>query len=303
MKLFWRKDRDVRWLFRRSCDAIAHPLLLSQRASYSIKRSVSDVAAMFGYYDYPYRIMFLAGMALSGSTWIKNMLGRVPGYYARTMPMPVEVSVRQDIQDSAFSRVPKRGYSFFKTHLNPTQDNLECLKRNGVWKIIVSYRDLRDVAISDYYRRVEFPEPFDVCGSDDYDGVEKGEALLRSVRRVATHFVPWIRGWFQIAAREPTFCHFVKYEDLKRDTRHEFQKILSFYKISLDEKVVDGILHGARGRGDARTNIAAADVLPWAYSSNFRKGVIGSWRKEFDEVHIVESRNLLGAALVELGYE
>ena len=97
-------------------------------------------------------------MALSGSTWIKNLLSQVPGVYTRSTPMPKEISINQNICDSAFSKTPKNTNTLFKTHLNPTQENLDCISRNGVEKILVSYRDLRDISVSLYYRLIDYPK-------------------------------------------------------------------------------------------------------------------------------------------------
>lgn len=303
MRLPWRPDRDMGWLAENLWTAARHPGLSLQRISYNVRRFAADQAAAAGYYDYPERIIFLAGMALSGSTWIKNMLARIPGYYTRATPMPFEVAKRQDIQDSAFSRVPRRGYTLFKTHLNPTLSNLDCLKRNGVRKVIVSYRDLRDVVVSDYYRSLEFPDPYDCCGYVDYSKMGKEEAMACSIRRVADHFAPWIRDWMEIAKTATGDYHFVRFEDIKADPRRELQRMLEFYGIRLAGAVVDGMVRGAAGKGRVKDNMEQAKVLPAGFATNFRKGKVGGWKAEFSAANLADARRLLGRDLAELGYE
>ena len=97
-------------------------------------------------------------MPMSATTTVKNMCGMIPGYFTRYSPMPYKIAVKQDISNSAFRYTPKWSYTLFKTHLNPSDKNLEIIKRNGVKKVVVTYRDLRDVALSRYHRLIKFPK-------------------------------------------------------------------------------------------------------------------------------------------------
>ena len=97
-------------------------------------------------------------MPMSASTKIKNMCGMIPGYFSRYAPIPYNIDVNQGIVDEAFKYCPNWGYSLFKTHLNPTTENLRILKKNNVKKVIVTYRDLRDVALARYHRLIKFPK-------------------------------------------------------------------------------------------------------------------------------------------------
>ena len=46
---------------------------------------------------------------MSATTKIKNMFGKVPGYFTRYTPMAYDVAVNQDISESAFRYVPSLG--------------------------------------------------------------------------------------------------------------------------------------------------------------------------------------------------
>lgn len=290
------------WLSASSLFAL-HPHYVSRRILYSTRRCVSGGLATMGYYEYPHRIIFLAGMAMSASTWMKNMLARIPGYFTRPAPMPREVAINQNICDSAFKYVPKRGYTLYKTHLNPTSENLECIFQNEVEKVLITYRDLRDVAIARYHRLMEFPkEPGDPYYVD-YSALGAEKALDHNIEHVASVNVPWIRGWFDIAKENPERYHFTKFEDLKRDTKGEFRKVLKFYGIDLPDKKIEEIVEAAKGRGNMKKNMTAAKILPWGYTSNFRSGKIGNWTNELTDAQIEKCKKLLGPALIELGYE
>ena len=163
-----------------------HPYLASRRIAYNVRRGTSGILTAFDYYNYPYRIIFLAGMAMSASTWMKNLLARIPGYYTRNTPMPKEVSYYQNICDSAFNNVPKHGYTLFKTHLNPFDENLDCIFNNGVEKVLITYRDLRDVVLSRYYRMIEFPKPLYMGDFIDYNANDKFEIKISNPGCYAT---------------------------------------------------------------------------------------------------------------------
>jgi hypothetical protein len=298
-----RTGRDLNWWVQRGSLAARHPVLLSKRLSYNLNRSASDVFSAMKYYDYQYKIIFLVGMSAGGTTWMKNLLARIPGYYTRHMPMPLDVSYRQDIVDSAFNRLPKYGYTLFKTHIEPKPENLDCMLRNGVEKILVMYRDFRDVAVSRYYRLINFPKPSDAFDFVDYRTIGKEKALLNSIDVVAKECVPWIEGWHKLAREETGRYHFTKFEDLKNDTKGEFQRVLKFYGIELSEKKVEEIVDAAKGRGAMNKNIDESRILPWGHASNFRSGKVGGWKNEFSEAHIRKCKGLLGGSLIELAYE
>jgi len=282
---------------------VAQPHWAVYRLGYNTRRTVSDVLYPFGYCHYPHRIIFLAGMALGATTWIKNLLARVPGIYTRSTPMPDEIRDNQDICDSAFSRIPKYGNTLFKTHLNPTQGNIDCILRNGVEKVIVSYRDLRDVAISRYYRLIDFPKDQSDPNYLDYIAVGKEKAIDHSIDMIKQYYEPWILGWYDMAANYPGRFLFVRFEDLKADTQGQFKAMLDFYGIQLREETIGRIIEACKGKNGIKKNMKKAHVLPFAVSTNFRKGGTGYWKEELTERQIEKCKSLLSNSLIKLGYE
>jgi hypothetical protein len=252
---------------------------------------------------YKYNIIFIAGMPISASTLLKNMLGSIPFYFTRFTPMPKEIDINKNISNSAFKFCPKNSYTLFKTHLNPTEQNIEILDNNNVKKIIVSYRDLRDVALSRYYRILEFPKKIDDPRYVDYKKMEKEDAINHSINVVCEHYNKWINGWIEIANKRSGFVHFCKFEDLVLNRKEEFKKILEFYEINLDDNFIDQIIIKTQGKNSVKKNISDSALLPWALSSNFRKGKIGEWKKEFSEKNIFEFKSKSNSILIKLGYE
>ncbi len=297
-------ERDVKWWFRKGIVVTSHPGATMQRINYQIRQVVADqLLARIGYYNYPYHIIFLAGMGMGGTTWMKNLLGRIPGYFTRANPMPKDVRYNCNICDSAFSFVPKHGYTLFKTHLISNQDNLDCIMRNGVEKILVTYRDFRDVALSRCHRLIQIPKPRNALDFVDYQAMSFERALDHSLEIVAQVYVPWIRNWRKFAEKQPKCFHFITFEDLKADTKGTFKGALDFYGISLTSEKIDQIVKQSKGRGGMRKNLTAAEILPWGVSSNFRSGKIGDWKNEYSEANIEKAKQLLGPGLIEFGYE
>jgi hypothetical protein len=283
--------------------AVAQPHLAAYRVWYNTRRTVSDMLYPFGYCNYPHRIMFLAGMAMGATTWIKNLFARVPGLYTRSTPMPDPIRDNQDICDSAFSRIPRYGNTLFKTHLNPTQENVDCIFRNGVEKVIISHRDLRDVAISRYYRLIDLSKPKSDPNALDYVALGKEKAIDHSIDIIKRYYEPWILGWVDLADRYPGRFLFVKFEDLKADVEAQFRTMLDFYGISLKDDTILRIIEEAKGKSAVKTNIKKGKVLPFAIASNFRRGETGYWKNELTDAQLEKCRSILGPSLIKLGYE
>jgi|MDTC01.3.fsa_nt_gb hypothetical protein len=289
-------------IFRIIIRIIQNPKLVVIRLSYNLKRLLSDIKAQFGKYKYKYNIIFIAGMPMSATTWVKNMFGLVPGYYTRYTPMSKNVAYNQNISDSAFKYCPKKSFSLFKTHLNPHKENIDIIKKNNVKKIIVTYRDLRDVALSRYHRLIKFPKK-DQPDFLDYESVGKEEGINHSIMCVEKYFIPWIKGWKDIYIKNSDFVLLVKFEDLATNSKKEFERMLKFYEISLDENKINQILDKTKGKGEMVKNMKDSTLLPWAISTNFRSGKIGAWKSEFSDTNKIYSKKILGKYLIELGYE
>ena len=113
-------------LFNIFVKLVLNPKIFLLRINYEIKKIFFDV---FFYFNkkYKFNIIFLAGMPMSATTKVKNMCGMIPGYFTRYSPIPYKKAVKQDITNSAFRYTPTWSYTLFKTHLNPSDENLEII--------------------------------------------------------------------------------------------------------------------------------------------------------------------------------
>ena len=63
------------------------------------------------------------------------------------------------------------------------------------------------------------------------------------------------------------------------------------------------LLKETEGQKNMEINVKEALILPWAHSSNFRSGKIGSWKKEFSSSNIDYFKEIAGFDLIKLNYE
>lgn len=269
---------------------------------YEVRKFSFDIISLFKK-KYKYKIIFLAGMPMSATTKVKNMCGLIPGYFTRYSPIPYSIRVNQDISNSAFRYTPKWSYTLFKTHLNPSYQNIEIIKKNGVKKVIVTYRDLRDVVIARYHRLINFPKKKGDPNFSEYHLITKSDAIDDSIKVVSKVYVDWINGWLEYAKKNTNFVLFIKFENLVTNPKKEFEKILDFYEINLNQDIISEICKKTEGKKDMVTNLNESRILPWALSSNFRSGKIGNWKKEFTEKNLTNAKLMLGQSLIKLNYE
>lgn len=282
---------------------LLNPQLVLSRFNYNIRRIFFDFLAFFGFVRYPYNIVFIAGMPMSATTWVKNMFARIQGYSTRVTPMPYSIAVNQDIIDSAFKYTPSYGYTLFKTHLNPTPSNVDIIRNNNVKKVIVTYRDFRDVVVARYHRLISVPKTPRDPHYLDYSSITKEEAINHCIDVVRDDFAPWIDGWLDIYKEDSSFVYFCRFEKLIHKPEVEFGKMLGFYGIDIKDCQIESIVKATKGKGKMLNNINKGTLQPWAYSSNFRSGKVGGWKDDFSSANIKYFKDQLGKELIKLGYE
>ena len=104
---------------------------------------------------YPQKILFIAGLPKSGTTWLEKMISSYPGFHDLLIP-EATADERANKGGHAF-RLPENMFSQFdkmlvltKMHVEGSPHNVRVLDKAGV-RYVVLYRDLRDVAFSEYF--------------------------------------------------------------------------------------------------------------------------------------------------------
>lgn len=160
---------------------------------YHIRIFINDMKALVGLYAYPTKVIFVAGLPKSGTTWLENYISHIPGYNPRILFGSSALLMENRLPTNAFLKIPKHGYSAIKTHILPT--NVNVLVKNNITKIIIMYRDLRDVAVSLYYFLRDNPwEHSD--DQADYKSMSKEQGLshIVNVDRFMRLMGDWLGG-------------------------------------------------------------------------------------------------------------
>jgi hypothetical protein len=115
---------------------------------YFFRIFINDFRAYFGKSPCCTKMIFVARYPKSGTTWVENFISNIPGYNPRILNGPREVLRHHNLPVDAFKKIPHYGYSAIKTHIAPSSQNIEILVNNEVNRVVVIYRDPRDIAVS-----------------------------------------------------------------------------------------------------------------------------------------------------------
>ncbi|MBI4662350.1 MAG: sulfotransferase domain-containing protein [Verrucomicrobia bacterium] len=238
--------------------------------------------------------IYIAGLPKSGTTWLKQLLERIPGYQFVEPPDPTGVRENHDISSEMFASLPREVPLVMKMHTSPAKQNLAVIRHYGL-RTIVMYRDLRDQCISNYYHVLA-------------DGGHRHHRLYHSIpaelgitHRIAITldaYMPWIRGWINVLRQFPDDFMEVRYEALKTDPEGVLERISSFYHLNLSTEFCRSIVQEvqSRTRFDLKYNLERG-------TGTARKGKVGDWRAHFNSDHVKLFKAGCGDLLIELGYE
>ena len=257
----------------------------------------NDLRARAGAYNYPHKVIFVAGLPKSGTTWVQNQLARVPGYNIRRLHDPQGALGTGDISDSVFRALPASGYSVVKTHTRHTPANFEIIRRH-VPKFIVMIRDLRDMCVSRYFHVRKDPS---ARHHAQYNAEPQDAGMAHCIGVVGDYFVPWVADWVRAARAHPETIYLLRYETLHASPGKVFAELLAFYGIEAPQELVAGMGESRMKEGKDLGEQLQANT--WLLRSTERKGEIGGWKEVFTPAHKAQFKQVAGQLLVDLGYE
>ena len=273
---------------------LKNPIIIKEICEY-VK---NDFLSGLKIYRYEHNILFVAGLPKSGSSWVGNMLAMVPGYNLRSINDPQNKAFYHDVCESIFSSLPKKSYSVMKLHTKCSGENLRII-RKYVKKVIITYRDLRDMCVSRYFHIKVDPRHPDYRA---YNDLSLEDGISRSIDAVGGYYVSWVKDWLDAALSDKDTFLTVKYEDLNRETHDTLKRILEFCAIRPDAALVDS-LASTRIKKEADLEGALKRDLPGKLRSSARKGIVGEWKDYFNGAHKAKFKKVAGDLLIGLGYE
>jgi hypothetical protein len=253
------------------------------------------------------KFVWCPGLPKSGTTLIEQILERLPYVRLNASFLRIYDNKNLDhghgISTEMFSKIPKQKFTFLKTHTHYTY-KYERIALNKKAKIIVSVRDLRDMLISRYYhilsdknhwlhnkiKKLNFSDGF-IISLKEKSSPELESALI--------YYYKWIKDWLIIANQKDYLV--LWYEDYKLDPIKYISRII-LYTNNKDysAKKIENEIQDARLKKKDLSN----SINNYGRSkSTFRKGLVGEWRKLFNnEINNYLNKNLPGS-IDEVSYK
>jgi len=247
---------------------------------------------------YPQTTLFVAGLPKSGTTWVEKMIASYEGFHELMIPevaryeMQTGGSHDYELPDDMFTRFDK-ALVLTKMHIGGSTHNAGLLRRSNI-RYVVLFRDLRDVAVSNYFYVRNTPWHPEHRWYKDTD---PSSGLRIFAERTLPDYDHWIRSWH--TNRDPERSMMIKYEDLLDDDHAVLAQIAKLFELDDSQETIERItqansfssMSGGRSKGDANEHAFA------------RKGIAGDWSNHFDEPLRELYKEIIGQSLIDLGYE
>jgi hypothetical protein len=275
---------------------------LAKRMSVGARYRTQIQACRAGYKEhadrYPQSTLFVAGLPKSGTTWLEKMIGTYEGFHELMIPevarheMQTGGSHDYELPEDMFDRF-ERALVLTKMHVHGSPHNAKVLKQAQV-RYVVLYRDLRDVAVSNYHyvRNTPWHPEHGVYAKTDLD-----EGLLLFADRTLKAYSDWIYSWHQ--NRDPDLSLIIRYEDMLNDDAKVLRQVATHFDLDASDETIERItransfnaMSGGRTKGqESRSDFA-------------RKGVAGDWRNHFDKKIKSRYKEIIGQTLIDFEYE
>lgn len=249
-------------------------------------------------HKYTHKVLFVAGLPKSGTTWLEKIVSSYPGYGEVLIPEVTRHELASggshdfDLPPDTFTRF-KDMLVLTKMHVHGSPNNARVLRDSGV-PYVVMFRDLRDVAVSNYFyvkNTPWHPEHRHYAGRT----VEEGLAVFAD--RTLRAYADWVISWQ--ANRDPERSTIVRYEEMLADTVGSLRRVASTFALPADESTIRDLadrfsfrkMSGGRDQGQA-------DGTRFV-----RKGVAGDWVNHFTPRLRDVYKQSIGQFLIDHGYE
>lgn len=243
---------------------------------------------------YPHRLVFIAGLPKSGTTWLENLVGAIPGYRRLVCYDPRNLLAEHILDPVLLDYVPTRGNFFTKTHVEARPESVEALRRHNV-PTVVMVRDPRDQCVSRFYHVLSEPSHRHY---DLYKHGERSAAFSHCVDICVTEYAAWLRGWLQVIRSDGRFM-LLRYEDMRADVKEQFLRVLRHFDIALTGREVDAVIE----RVSAWAGQGSSLKQRLKQGNTLRAGRIGDWRSHFSSSDVERFKAMANDVLLSLGYE
>ena len=223
------------------------------------------------------RVMFLACMPKSGSSFLREVLLNITGFprgYARQ-----EYDGRIFFEHNEHDVFEEKLVSLYRTgvviqqHTKGTLHNYRILGKYGV-KPLVLYRNIFDAVVSlkDHYERESHHLPVGYI-PEQYFGLEDEEKYLFIIKNNLPWYFDFLSSWFE-ASRHISMLE-INYEEMVADRTATLSKVLAFHEMDYSRNQIEDALSrvdqkkarknvGLTGRGQSLSVSNRREILELA---------------------------------------
>ena len=228
--------------------------------------------------------VWCAGLPKSGSTLIENIFDilpyvRVTGSFLRFYDAGNLIEVH-GISERMFSAVPKKKYSFLKTHTHYTE-NYERIALEKNANIIISFRDIRDMMISRYFHIINDKKHWNHNEIKDLSFEDGFIQTLKSIDPEGSipikYYYNWIVDWKEICRKKSYLA--LWYEDYIKNSNNYIKSILNY--VGFQNFPTIDIENELKSLRMEQKNLSSGLKNHERYKSTFRSGKIRVWNEYF----------------------
>jgi len=180
-----------------------------------------------------------------------------------------------------------------KMHVHGSPHNVEVLRVAGV-RYVVLYRDLRDVAVSNFFyvRHTPWHPEYPV-----YARLSVSEGLAAFADRTLGAYADWVRSWHQ--NRDSATSLVLRYEQMLSDPVAAMTCVAEHFELDSSPQTIGRVVEAH----DFKRLSGGRDQGQDSDHSFFRKGITGDWKNHFTPEIKETYKRLIGDFLIEFGYE
>lgn len=260
--------------------------------------------------------VLLASSMKTGSTWLKALIPSILSFEAEDDSDPLLKNHPNNLMPSftvIFRENPNPDLSgmasprLFRTHI-PYTMLPESVKNSGC-KIVYITRDPKDTFISLWHFLNKDAQPED--GYYPYPMTETFDKFCQGVHPFGP-FHDHVLSYWNESLKRPEKILFLKYEEMKRDTKGQVKKLASFLgRPSLKDEELDKIVWRCSFDRLKNLDVNKYRIDPFLgtpYSPFFRLGIVGDWKNNLtaemkERLDEITRNKLEGSGLFDLFHD
>lgn len=268
-------------IIRRSIFFCKSPVIFFKELLLDLKKDKSKI-------KHKYHLIWCPSLPKSGSTLIEEIIECTNYVQLNFSSLRIYDDFNLDdihgVSDKMFQYAPIDKNSYVKTHSHYSKRYIDVAKKNKA-KIIISYRDLRDMMISQYFHILNDPSHWQHKLINKLNFAEGLILTFKKFRKKEEYNLPplryyfkWVVDWKNNSSSEYLF---IKYEEYISNPIDYIKKILNFLEIKdIEPQLVEEKINLKRN-SIKKMSLQERLEAPGRKNTTFREGKSDNWKKYF----------------------